>query len=266
MLHNGKDINGLFINFKGTSEKNFLNRKIYRYFQLDDLIRSLTEKKFFLKKPHLWNDPFENIFLRSKVLDQNGNLVDFSLLKEQTYAQCWTLKKESDLMWGNYVKKNRGAIIVTTLGKLINIVAKQNMAFLGLIKYLPEDKILEFFKKQLPFNINSVPILQSLLIKRVEFEEEKEVRIVYFDFYRNQDSKNKVLVWNRNLIDYQSDYAFMPFAPDELIEDIILHPGMTKRMVQIFKKRLHLVYGGKVYKSSIYDIPDITIQIDTRTI
>jgi hypothetical protein len=246
----------------------FLDTKIYRYFRLKDLIECLSIKKMRLTKPHLWKDPFENLFLNSKVVNKNGQAVDLRIIREQIFAQCWTLKDESDLMWNSYIHDSKGAKVTTTIKDMLDIVQNYEIAFMSGITYMPEQDIIRYFSSPLPINIEEQknPFVVTLFIKRKEFAEEQEVRIIFHDMLRNRDPKSNLKIVNFNVKDYQSDYTYFKFDPDHLFSDIVLHPKMNDEQVNFYTKKLKGFYNGPVYKSRLYNTPEILIKIDNEAI
>jgi len=252
----------VFINEDQLKDNELSETKLYRYYWITDLLKTLETKRIILKKPHLWNDPFENLFLKSEIKNIDGKIADLSVTKEQIFAQCWTLKEESDLMWHSYIKGNEGAKVATTLGKLLKIISEYNFAFIKGVSYRSEKDILKYFSKPMPFNGNANPLFTTLFIKRVEFEEEKEVRLVFHDAFRNRNPKNRLKIANFNINDYKSDFAYINFEPNFLFSEIILHPQMSGKMVTNFKKRIGEYYRGEIKKSILYNIPKISLTID----
>lgn len=241
-----------------------LETKIYRYFRLNDLIESLSTKKLRLKKPHLWDDPFENLFLKSKVVNAKGQPADLSTTREQIFAQCWTFKEESDLMWSSYIHDSKGAKVTVSLKDILKVISRYQFAFIAKINYWTEQEILDYFSKPLSLDVSNKenPFIKTLCIKRKEFEEEQEVRIIFPDMFRNRDLKSRIHVANFNINDYKSDYTYFEFDPDQLFSEIVLHPKMKVEKAEQYKYKLSQLYAGKIYKSKLYETPDILIQID----
>ena len=158
--------------------------KIYRIFSQMRFFDLFEEKQNGLLRPEIWDDPFENVFLKSKVECSNGEKGEFSFRKD-VYGQCWTLETESHAMWQIYSKNRDGIRVRTTVGKLIDSLraAHGEMAdvscFIGRVKYQNESELRQFGKSMLTQYNGADAIVQSLLIKRKAYKHEKEVRLIY---------------------------------------------------------------------------------------
>jgi hypothetical protein len=256
----------VFFSDKNIDDDELLETKIYRYFRINDLIETLTTKKLKLKKPHLWNDPFENLFLKSAMKDIHGNEIDLGVTKEQIFAQCWTLKEESGLMWSSYVHDKKGAKATSTIGSLLKIIPEHNIAFIKAVSYWSEKEIFEYFANPLTFNVNETPLFKTLFIKRKEFEEEQEVRLVFHDMFRNCDPKSNIHIANFNRNEYKSDFAFLPIEPDLLFSEIILNPHLNEEKVEHYKNKIGKWFNGNISKSKLYRVPNVTLIIDNTLV
>lgn len=258
--------NNFYFSSNQIRDSEFLETKMYRYYSLTDLIESLSIKKMRLKKPHLWQDPFENIFLKLKVLNTNGQLVDLTTSREQIFAQCWTLKAESDLMWNSYVKDKLGAKVSTTIKQILDIVKNHDIAFLSGIKYMSESEIRKIFSSPVSLDVKAEKdsFWTTLFIKRKEFEDEQEVRIIFHDIFRNNNPNYKIKVANFNVNEYKRDYTYFDFNPDQVFNEIILHPKMKEKKIDCFTNKLRKYYNGPIYKSKLYDVPEIIIRTDNK--
>ena len=106
------------LNFENINSLDLTNLKLFRYYKMDDFLKTIESKTLYLKKPHCWNDPFENLFLKSKIIDVNEKPIEMGIMKERVFAQCWSLKKESDLMWNSYIPDNVGVKVEVSLMNL----------------------------------------------------------------------------------------------------------------------------------------------------
>lgn len=80
--------------------ENPLKKKVYRYISYETFM-TLVEGSFTRmsrisgREEH---DPFENVLFKFPMIS-GGEHVGLSQLPRPYFAQCWTLTKESDLMW-----------------------------------------------------------------------------------------------------------------------------------------------------------------------
>ncbi len=260
--------NIILLNFDQFEPSTRLDIKLYRYLRIDDFLLTLKEKRIVLRKPHLWKDPFENIFMQTEVVDTNGNPQDFSLSKEQIYAQCWTLKEESDLMWKSYVDDYFGVKVSTTIRQIDEVTSKIKFVFLGKVNYFTEDEIVKSFSQPIQFSVTEDVIFsKSLLVKREAFEEEREVRLIFFDQYRNQEKYGPhifVMNWDKN--DYKDESVNLPLSPNTFFNEVIVDPRLGPQEVDsMIMKIKEYGYTGIVKRSTLYDFPKIKIVINMKS-
>ena len=89
-----------YIDIKPTFYSNLLNglnnikdKYIYRYINIDHLIRWYRAKELFLTKPEKWDDPFENILMNAEIKFPDGSIKKL-FQRNFIYGQCWTLKNQ----------------------------------------------------------------------------------------------------------------------------------------------------------------------------
>lgn len=237
-----------------------LDETIYRIFSLDKFKRTLKDKKLCLVRPHKWEDPFENFLLNSTGQLDDGTLVGFDTIRSNYYGQCWTLKKECDGLWRNYKGDEPSAIKVkTTVGKLMNQFYDlsnkfhQLSYFIGKVDYVTDTEIENYFKNEIDImNFQSgVEFAQSLLIKRLSFSYEEEVRIIFSKPSTDEIDLNTVTnPWDN------SDLFFVNIDPNALFEEIEIDPWLTKEDYDKLKQEIvNLGYTGHITRSSLYDKP-----------
>ncbi len=221
---------------------------IYRVFSFRRFCEQLQANQLSLRWPEKWDDPFENFILKGNAVLPEGLPIMLKHLRRSLYGQCWTLHEESDAMWRIYTQtKGDGVKVRTTARKLIRAFPSERAlsVYLGRVKYRSDGEIEQIMKSQFgDFMDNGVGegLAKTLLIKRVEFEHEQEVRLIYTD------------VNDRDLL--QDTYSF-PVNPNELYEEIVLDPRLddpyVEKSIQVIEK---LGYSGPIRKSSLYRIPD----------
>ena len=166
-----------------------LDTKIYRAIKLDyfyDMVSGKSNSwQSFLRfsKPKDWDDPCENalldsIYTKEKDFDSVSDISTYHF-----YAYCWTMKNECDGFWRNYASLDNGVIISTTVRKLLQAIIyyipglenTENMLFVGKVEYHDmgglKNEIEKIFKKNKKY-------YESLLLKREEFDYEREVRVM----------------------------------------------------------------------------------------
>jgi len=234
----------LYLNF--TEEEH--DKPIYRIISLKRLTELFDSSKNTLVHPSLWEDPYENFILKSKVKLLSGEIAEYTY-HENFYGQCWTLNQSSDAMWRIYSKDNHGIRIKTTVRKLLSSLYyggahKPDMScIVGKVQYLSQEK-LEHFANNIYSNgsLKKEYLFKSLLVKRKAFSHEKEVRVLYYDMKRNVDGQ----VFNYEL------------NPHEFIEQLMVDPRLSVKDANEFKTKIKKItgYKGKINRSLLYAAPE----------
>lgn len=243
-----------------------LDDTIYRIFSLDKFKKTLDKNKLCLVRPHKWEDPFENFLLNSEGRLDDGTPVGFENIRNNYYGQCWTLKKECDGLWRNYKGDEPAAIKVkTTVGKLMeqfyDLTNKfhELSYFIGKVDYVSDTEIENFFKSEIDImNFQSgVEFAQTLLIKRLSFAYEEEVRIIFCKPSTNEIDLSKIRnPWNN------SDLFFVNIDPNSLFEEIEIDPWLTKEEFEKLKQEIiDLGFTGHITHSSLYNKPFFVTKI-----
>ena len=157
---------------------------IFRIMPRKYFFQLFEEKQNALVRPSKWQDPFENVFLKSPVLASNGEEGRFEF-HQDVYAQCWTLERSSNAMWEIYSRDQDAIRIRTTVGKLIDSLRAEHSdladttCFIGQVKYQSVKELKKFGKIMFDWYARAEGIAQSLLLKRLDFRYENEVRLIY---------------------------------------------------------------------------------------
>jgi hypothetical protein len=247
------------VNFEKIDDK-LLDSNVYRIYSLDKFLISLNEKSLHLIKPKLWDDPFEGFFLDQAFWrSERGTKIHWipDIDKDRFYAQCWTFKNESDFLWRLYAPKKDGIMVRSTIRKLYNFLeGMPGKFYIGKVVYLSESEIknkykeVKKIKKETDFE---KLIIESLLIKRTEFQEENEMRIIHY----SPDSSTP----GAAPIGLSFPLAFDSL--DKLLFDEIIVDPRVNRMVYNSTKRVieTLGYKGNIRRSSLYDKPNFLIPL-----
>lgn len=233
---------------------------IYRVYPVDRLTQVFNDKKNTLVKPLMWDDPFENLILQQTATLSDGRTISFDSIREQLYGQCWTLNtEETDALWRIYSPKKDGIRVKTTLRKLFdnfyNPTHKWAMIafFIGKINYETEEQIRAFFEN--PDNLGAIfdtsakGIVQTLLVKRPEFEHENEVRLIYLANNETDDTTKKI---------YQYD-----FDPNEIFDELLFDPRFDEELF-VAKTAEFRAKGfiKAIDKSKLYSVPKFNLRLN----
>lgn len=253
------------LDFKNRCILNFENfdpeTPVYRVYHIDRLLELFTQRKNTLVKPVLWDDPFENIVFQQTALLQNGQKVYFSNIRERYYGQCWTLNiEETDALWRIYSSEKKGVRVKTTIGKLWDSYYNPNYKwamvafYIGKIQYDTLDEIKSFLENpdnlDMIFDASGVGSIQTLLIKRMEFKHENEIRLVYA---ANTETDDMAKV----IFQYDID-------PNDLIDEILFDPrfddvdSFAAREMEIRK----FGFIKPIDKSKLYQLPNFNLRLN----
>ncbi|AZG33589.1 DUF2971 domain-containing protein [Shewanella psychromarinicola] len=232
--------------------KNYINidvadidKKIYRVMTVERLLEMFETSQNVLVQPSLWDDPFENFLFNTPVLRKNGDEY-ISILRDRAYGQCWSLNIESDAMWRIYSPGKNGVKIQTTVRDLFNSLYRsvseypKISCFIGKVDYHSKSKLTSLAKEvrdnggHIGGSFNQA---KSLLMKRVAFKHEKEVRLIYLD------PKNST---ERNIYPYH-------FNPLLNVKSMTFDPRMNESLYRVYKKHIEsLGFSGKIIQSGLY--------------
>ena len=231
---------------------------IYRVYSIERIIELYETRKNTLVKPKKWDDPFENVLSRVKLRSKKENAVlSFQDIHSHYYGQCWTYNaKESDALWRIYSPTKIGVRVKSTLNKLFSEFYRQDDAFkyskywIGNVIYQTEKEIIDRFKKVSITEFidpQGASLVETLFIKRVEFEHEIEVRVVFNDVEKT----------------ISGDAFSYSIDPNYLIEEILFDPRFEDHYYGCSTKHLQqLGCVAQISKSSLYQIPEIIGLVD----
>ncbi|EKO3566922.1 DUF2971 domain-containing protein [Vibrio metschnikovii] len=240
-------------------ENNFINisdsekeRYAYRIMPLKRLYELFCNQENVLVKPSLWDDPFENFILKSRVRFKNGSIHRLAH-KDGFYGQCWTLNKASDAMWRIYSPEKNSVRVRTTINKLfyglydaqIGSGLRNETCFIGKVDYLNSHNIKKFsatvFREQAGTRMYS--LASSLCVKRLAFKHESEVRLLYFEHDMSK--------YNEELFRYQ-------FDAHHIIDQLMLDPRLSLDEAELVKSEIKQKTGfnGAIKRSLLYAMPE----------
>jgi hypothetical protein len=219
-----------------------LDREIYRIMTIHRLLEAFEIEKLTLVKPEKWDDPFENLLLRGTAKTAEGDILDFSPIRDSVYGQCWTLHKETDAMWRIYSQDKQGAKIKTTIRKLLNALQSQSgnyakvHCFIGEVAYLTQKDLVSKLTNIDLLNTSGSGVAESLIYKRVEFRHEKEVRLLYTE--------------------KSGRFHQFEIDPYDLFDEIVFDPRINKHLFDSYHDSLKKKgYKKSIRQSVMYQVP-----------
>jgi hypothetical protein len=140
--------------------------RVWRYVDLVKLIWLLDNKKLYLSRLDLLNDPHEGstpallAAMRDQQLRQFGATDLVTQLpqinqrsRKSLFVNCWhSGNSESEAMWRLYCPDNSGVAIQTTYQKLVQSINSNRFLYIGIIKYL------DYERKGFPLNNAFYPV------------------------------------------------------------------------------------------------------------
>lgn len=252
------------LNFENLSDE-LLDTPIYRVFSLGKFLTSINENNLYFIKAKSLEDPFEAFLLKQLIwADDGSENYPFEIgVRENFYIQCWTFLSESNFLWKIYSPHSDGVMIKSTLRKMINLFFEEQRDwgsfYLGKIKYKKEADIIKEYEsrdtvKKLFSNQWFETILNSLLVKREEFKQEEEVRIIY---YAN-DGGSEYIPLVKNGFTKERLELFNELS-DELILDPRIDPIFAESIMKLAKS-----HGFKkpMRQSTLFNLPYLKLRID----
>jgi len=231
-----------------------LDTPIYRVYKSEHLLKMITNKENSLVHISRWEDPFEAFILKQKIYDR-GIPVDVRTFYDPFYGQCWSLNQtQSDATWRIYSPEGNRILVKTTLRKLWDGFYNSNYSkamisyALGKVLYEAESKIVNDFNG-ISFSTDILDsslsqLINTVLIKRLEFTHENEVRILFFDHDK---------LASNGIVSYSID-------PVDFIEELIADPRIDDVEFGILRTTLENK-GFGITKSTLYQLPNLNLKL-----
>lgn len=246
---------------------------IYRFFNLDNFLKTLNERKLCLVRPHLWEDPYENYISNGIGQLRDGRKVNLPDIKNNFYAQCWTIKSECDGLWRNYrCSQKTSTITPSNIAIKVKSTVRQlmdqfydltfaklhyNSYFIGKVNYIPALAYENLYREGISLTDfeTGMDCITHLLTKRDAFKYEEEVRIIFYKLNieerYSKDVRNK---WD------STDYFFVNFEPNNLFIEIEIDPWVNENKFDDISKMIsNCGYKGKINNSHLYSKPSAFI-------
>lgn len=159
---------------------------LYRYMTLSMAELTLQGGAFWMRPPQGWDDPYERWWCNE--LFRAGS----RLRKAKAYGICWTSRNRDEPIWRIYTAPGSTEPAIrfkTTAGKLIawanaEVQAHHGKAFLGRVRYWPEEKLLDE-AKTLRAGLATAQVARvaarALHLKRRQFKLEAEIRLLWIE-------------------------------------------------------------------------------------
>ncbi|MEY1161166.1 DUF2971 domain-containing protein [Providencia manganoxydans] len=243
------------INGKNVLHINDIDIPIYRIFSIERFKEMIKTNELGLVRPSMWEDPYENFFLKTQVDFGNGDLASLEDIEKTWYGQCWTQNEDTDAMWRIYSREKDGIRVKTTVRKLFSAIYDNSAAFpdlqffIGKVQYKTKQEITQLIETITFTDVylggQNDKFAKLLCIKRDSFEHENEIRILI----NEPDSTTEL------------DKIYkVSIKPEDLFDEICLDPRLFKNDFLNLKADIELMgVKTKIIQSDLYklDIPMI---------
>lgn len=201
---------------------NNIDTPVYRIFSYERFIELITTNQLVLVQPSMWDDPYENFFLKTEVVSDDGEFGSLESLCNSWYGQCWTENEDTDAMWRIYSPEKRGVRVKTTIRKLFLTLydtSDTNCSlkyFIGKVNYKDKEEIIEFMNSttfsEFILGGQNTQFAEVLCTKRTAFSHENEIRLIVDDIGHKHGRGG---LYKINI------------TPEELFEEICLDPRLS---------------------------------------
>lgn len=232
---------------------------IFRIFSKGRFLDLFSTGSNGLVKPSMWEDPFENFFLRSRVTGPKGEKISIQGLAEDWYGQCWTYNNDTDAMWRIYspIPHRDGIKAKTTVRKLFQSFyddeddfATQKF-FCGKVRYFAEEAIADFMSRMRFWDIasggQSHGFAELLCIKRDAFAPENEIRLLFQDLDPKRGAEG---------------VARFDLDVNKVFDEIVIDPRLYEHEATALCEEIAAAGCTlPISRSTLYRAPDFTIQL-----
>jgi Protein of unknown function (DUF2971). len=166
-------------------KEGFADKLIFRIEHFRDFLANINSNQLFFRHPSEWEDPYDSVFVRSRIQFPDGLLAIQDYAKDY-FCQCWS-SEHTERMWRQYSKDAKSVMLVSTVGKIMNEIWKDDAhCFVGKVMYFPLEEIKKdnFFESIFGHYGNIIcshGIAQTFLLKDDSYQYEEEVRFIVWE-------------------------------------------------------------------------------------
>ena len=230
---------------------------VWRVFNPEYLVSDIRNQRLTFVRPNSWDDPFENFLEKCRFKLPTGETVNAAPILRRFFGQCWTTAEaETDATWRIYSPNKSGVRVRCSILKLVGSMwdAQDPYAalkyFAGRVTYVPVEVIDVSLRRAATGMLTGNGgrnLVQSLLIKRREFEHEQEARLIFYDA---DDRFAQDRLWS------------FPIDPNNVFEHAVFDPRMTEAEVGEWTEQLRRAgFTGSVAQSILYRPPSWEIAL-----
>lgn len=231
---------------------------IYRIFSCKRFYQMMKTNELILVNPDMWDDPFENFYLKADAF-MGDEKVSLESLRKGWFGQCWTLNDDTDAMWRIYSPEKNGVRLKTTVGKLFRAVIEEQGpiladfgSFIGKVEYLSKEEIHKYHKQTFSETMlggQGTEFAKMLLRKRKAFEHEAEVRVL-------------ASLSSEYLHEYEDGLYQVKIDFEDIFDEICLDPRLENDDFERIKEKLEEKISIPIIQSDLYQFDFEPIQFD----
>lgn len=238
-----------------------VSRIIKKFDHFVDMLRN--QRSFFARPSTAWDDPYDAVFIRSKIIFDDGEIGGHGY-RDDYYCQCWCKKKgESDAMWRIYSNEGESIMIKTMLQRLYDSFwddrgeSEYLHKFIGQVIYVPEQELedSDYFVKAIQNPIlpdgTGRNIAKAILVKHDAYKHEEEIRLIYADYKKTA-----------TVIDGKGVNLPLQISFNELVHEIVINPRAKDPFIEKVKAELSDAgYKGKLTVSNLYGSKNLSYRL-----
>ena len=218
-----------------------LDSSIYRIFELNYFIEDVTKSEITLVNisPAVFGDPYENPFLNHEFADGKDK-ISLGFLSNY-YGLSWTEEeKDEDWRWESFTHGNSGVRVKVSLKKLMHELNNTKDDYFMLHYYVGkvtyhDQSFIDHWKNNSDYSdfLDSLGQLSALSLTalRNNFEEEKEIRVLYSYMPHDND-------FIKNNIKVIGTLCKHPFNWQGIVEEVLVDNKMTDAEMEDVKNKL----------------------------
>ena len=211
--------------------KNTVNTRrdkyVFRYVPLSSILDADKHPdKLFMSRIEDWNDPYEKKALTSKFIPSQGDAF-YHPLAGSVYGTCFTEIYNCEAQWYYYGRKEPYVLLSIKLSVLLDALDKleDQHFYIGRMSYCAQNDVqknialfvnqhIDVFRKGKNAEFTTeemVDLLTPLLIKRIPFMYEREIRILKVE---PNSTEKHINVSVGNFLDLVDQITISPFIPN----------------------------------------------------
>ncbi len=222
---------------------------LYRYMSAERAFKTIGERKFWFADPKEWDDPHEAWWCK-QLFTEHGHLPG-----NRAFGLCWTLRWRDEANWRLYSCPSNDALpavrirvrardLTTWLHATVRDYETVAKGFLGVVSYCSIGHLIRA-ARELHASGKKVARVgaETLLMKRIAYEFEHEVRALWLDSAKLGAPKGLAC----------------SFDPNTLVDQVMIGPSKDANAIARVERKLRALSLAPtlITKSKIWDPPSV---------